>query len=82
LHDPSEVGEDYLSDVRREASRYFRNKKREYLKDRINELESKSENKNIRDMYRDINDFKKGYQHRTNLIKEERVTYLWILTKF
>jgi hypothetical protein len=35
--------------------RCFRNKKREYLKDRINELESKSKNKNIRDLYRGIN---------------------------
>jgi hypothetical protein len=69
------VNEDYLSDVRREASGHFRNKERECLKDRINELESKSENKNIRDLYRDINDFKKGYQPRTNLVKEERVTY-------
>jgi hypothetical protein len=34
------VNEDNLSDVRREASRHFRNKKREYLKDKINELES------------------------------------------
>jgi hypothetical protein len=29
-----------LGDVRREASRHFRNKKREYLKDKINKLES------------------------------------------
>jgi hypothetical protein len=41
--------------VRREASRYFRNKKREYLKDKINELATNSKNKNIRDMYRRIN---------------------------
>jgi hypothetical protein len=39
LQDPSEVNEGNLSDVRREASRQFRNKKREYLKDGINELE-------------------------------------------
>jgi hypothetical protein len=36
--DPSEVTEDDLSDVRREASRHFRNKEREYLKDKINGL--------------------------------------------
>jgi hypothetical protein len=29
------------------TSRHLRNKKREYLKDRINELESNSKNKNI-----------------------------------
>jgi hypothetical protein len=44
-----------LNNVRCEASRYFRNKKREYLKDRINELVANSKNKNIRDLYRGIN---------------------------
>jgi hypothetical protein len=29
-------------------------------------------NKNIRDLYRAINEFKKGYQPRTNLVKDER----------
>jgi hypothetical protein len=72
LQDPSEVNEDNLSDVRREASRHFRNKKREYLKDDINELESDSKNKNVRDLYRGINEFKKDYQPRTNLVKDER----------
>jgi chemotaxis methyl-accepting protein methylase len=47
-------------------TRHFRNKKREYLRDRINELESNSKIKNIRDLYRGINEFKKGYQPRTN----------------
>jgi hypothetical protein len=72
LQDPSEVNEDNLSDARREASRHFRNKEREYLKNRINELESNSKNKNIRDLYRGINKFKKGYQPRSNLVKGER----------
>jgi hypothetical protein len=38
LQDPSEINVDNLNNVRREVSRYFRNKKREYLKDKINEL--------------------------------------------
>jgi anti-sigma28 factor (negative regulator of flagellin synthesis) len=70
LQDPSVVKEDNLSNVRREASRHFRNKKVEYLKDKINELESNSKNKNIRDPYRGTN--KKGYQPRTNLVKDEK----------
>jgi hypothetical protein len=82
LQDPSEANEDNLSDIRWEASRHFRNKKQKYLKDRINELESNSKNKNIRGLYRGINEFKKGYQPRTDLVKDERVTYLRILTKF
>jgi hypothetical protein len=45
------VNEDNLSNVRREASRYSRNKKREYLKDKITEIELNSKNKNIRDLY-------------------------------
>jgi hypothetical protein len=72
LQDPSEANEGNLSDIRREASRHFGNKKREYLKDKINELESNSKNKNIRDLYRGLNDFKKGYQSRTNLVKDDR----------
>jgi hypothetical protein len=48
LQDPSEAKEDNLSEIRREASKHFRQKKREYLKDRINELEGNTENK-IRD---------------------------------
>jgi hypothetical protein len=66
------VNEDNLSNVSREAIRYFRNKKREYLKDKINELESNSKNKFIRDLYRSINEFKKGYQPRNNLEKDEK----------
>jgi hypothetical protein len=71
LQDPSEINGDNLNNVRCEASRYFRNKKREYLKDKINELVTNSKKKNIRDLYRGINDFKRGYQPRTNLVKDE-----------
>jgi hypothetical protein len=35
-------------------------KKKEYLKAKINELETNSKNNNIRDLYRGNNDFKKG----------------------
>jgi hypothetical protein len=57
LQYPSEirVNGDNLNNIRREASRHFRNKKREYLKDNINEVPSNSKNKNIRDLYRGIN---------------------------
>jgi hypothetical protein len=54
------VNGDNLSDVRWEASRHFRNKKRECLKEKINKLESNSKNKNITDLHRGINEFKKG----------------------
>jgi hypothetical protein len=42
------------------------------LKDKINEIELSSKNKNIRDLYRGITEFKKGYQPKTNLIKDDR----------
>jgi hypothetical protein len=44
LQNPDEINGDNLNNVRREASRHFRNKKREYLKDKINELETNSNN--------------------------------------
>jgi hypothetical protein len=57
--------------VRCETSRRFRNKKREYLKDQINEPATNSKNKNITDLYRGINEHKRGYQPRSNLVKDE-----------
>jgi hypothetical protein len=42
LQDPSEINGDNLNNVRRETSRHFRNKKREYLKGKINELATNS----------------------------------------
>jgi hypothetical protein len=45
-------------------------KKRGYLK-KINELANNSKNKNIRDHHRGLNEFKMGYQHRSNLLKDE-----------
>jgi hypothetical protein len=72
LQYPRKVSEDNLSNIRQEPSRHFRNKKMEYLKQKINKPESNSKNKNIRDLYRGINEFKKGYQPRTNLVKDER----------
>jgi hypothetical protein len=71
LQNPSQTNGDNLRNLRRETSRIFRNKKREYLKGKINEPETDNKNKNIRDLYRDINEFKKGYQPRINIIKDE-----------
>jgi hypothetical protein len=71
LQNPSQINRDNLQNLRCETSRTFRNKKREYLKGKINELEINNKNKNIRDFYRGINEFKKGYQPRINIIKDE-----------
>jgi hypothetical protein len=72
LQDPSEVNEDNLRNVRLEDSRHFRNKKREYLKDKINNIELNNKNKNIRELYTGITEFKKAYQPKFNLVKDER----------
>ena len=64
IQDPSRSSVDNLNKVRREASRHFRNKKKAHLKAKMEELETNSKLKNIRDLYRGINDFKKGYQPR------------------
>jgi hypothetical protein len=40
LQDPNEINGDNLNNVRLEASRHFRNNKRDYLKGKINELET------------------------------------------
>ena len=60
VQDPSQRNVDNLNNVRREATRHFRYKKKAYLKAKIEELGTNSKFKNIRDLYRSINDFKKG----------------------
>jgi hypothetical protein len=57
--------------VRHEASRHFRNIEKEYLKDKFNELAIICKNKNIRGLFRGIHEFKRGYQLRNNLVKDE-----------
>ena len=72
MQDPSQRNGVNLNKVRRDASRHFRNKKKGYLKAKIEELENNSKIKNIRDFNRGINDFKKGYQPRTDIVKDEK----------
>jgi hypothetical protein len=69
---PNQSNVDNLNSVRCEAIRHFRSKKIEYLKAKIYEFETNSKIKNIRDLYRSIIDFKKGYQCGINIVKDER----------
>ena len=39
---------------------------------KIEELETNSKINNVRDLYRGINDFKKGYQPRTTIVKDKK----------
>jgi hypothetical protein len=72
IQDPSQRNADSLNNVRRDASRHFRNKKKAYFKPKIEEMETNSKIDNIRDLYRVINDVKKGYQPRTRVVKDEK----------
>ena len=72
IQNPSQSNVDNLNNVRRDASRHFRNKKKAYLRAKIEELETNGKINNIRDLYRGINGMKKGYQPRTRVVKDER----------
>jgi hypothetical protein len=63
----------YMNNVRRETSRNFRNEKRGYRKHKINVIVTNCKNKNIRDLYKGINTFKRDYQRRSNLVNDENV---------
>jgi len=57
VQDPNINNVDNLNNVRREASRHFRNKMKKYLRGKSEELETNRKIKNIRDLYRDITHF-------------------------
>ena len=76
IHDPNQSNVANLNNLRRDASRHFRNKKKAHLKAKSEELETNSKIKNIRDLYRGINDFKKGYQPRTNIAKDDKGDFI------
>jgi hypothetical protein len=69
LQDPNQSIVDNLNNARREVSKHF-GKRGKYLKAKVNKLETYSTNKNIRELCRGINVFKKG-QTRTNIVKNE-----------
>jgi hypothetical protein len=52
LQNPSQINGHNLKHLRRETSRIFRKKKSEYLKGKINELETNDKNKNIRERHK------------------------------
>jgi len=72
LQEPSQSNVDNVNNVRREASRHCRNTKKEYLKANIDELETNSKIKNIRDFCKGIGDFKEGCQPRNNILRDEK----------
>jgi hypothetical protein len=69
LQNPSQINGNNLQNLRRETNRTFTNKKRESVKGKINI--NINININFTDLYRGINEFKKGYQPEINIIKDE-----------
>ena len=47
-------------------------KRKAYLKVNVEELETNSKINKVRDLYKGINDFKKGHQPRTTIVKDEK----------
>jgi hypothetical protein len=50
IQDPSRSNVNNLNNIRRDACRHFRNKKKAYLKVKIEEFETNSKNNNDRDL--------------------------------
>ena len=50
IQDPSLSNVDNLNNIRRDASRHFRNKSKAYLKVKIEELETNSKINKVRDL--------------------------------
>ena len=63
IQDPSRSNVDNLNNVRHDASRHFRNKKKAYSEAKIEKLETNNKTKIIRNMYRGINDFKRAEKY-------------------
>ena len=72
LLDPNQGNVDNVNNVSRVACGHFRNKQKQYLKAKVDELETNSKIKNMSDLYRGNNDFKKGYQPGASTMKAEK----------
>ena len=72
LQDPNQSNVYKPNNVRCEANRHLRNKKKEYLKAKMEELATNGKIKNISDLYRGVHYLKKGYQPGTNTVQKEK----------
>jgi hypothetical protein len=76
LQDPSKINRDNQNNIKYESSRHFSNKRSEYPKYKINQLAMNSKNKYARDPCRGIHSFKKGYQTKSNIVKNKNAYLL------
>ena len=56
--------------MKRDTCRTFKKRKRDYMIAKVNKLEENIKNKNIREMYKRVSEFKKGYQPHACVIKK------------
>jgi len=62
LQNPSQINGDNLNNIRHETCGTFRKKKRDYLREKYYELETNSNDKNVRELSGDMNEFKPGFE--------------------
>ena len=73
LQQPNQSSVGNINNIRRETSRHIRNKRKEHLKAKIDEFGINSKiKKNTRVLKRGINDFKKGSQLITYIVRHEK----------
>jgi len=70
--DPNQSHVHNLNNVRREASRHFRNKKKKYQKAKIDELDTNSKIRSIETCIGKSVFFEKSYQPSTDVVKDEK----------
>ncbi|XP_033231545.1 craniofacial development protein 2-like, partial [Belonocnema kinseyi] len=58
-------------EICKNTSRFYRRKKREWEKNEILAIENHKKQNNTREMYRGINSIRKGFQSRTDVIRDE-----------
>ena len=56
----------------KEAHKIIRNKEKTYMKNVIESIEEDQKHYNTRKMYQTVNQFKKGYQHKFNAIRNKK----------
>ena len=72
VQDPNHSYVDNVNNLRHEPSRHCMHKKKEYLAAKIDELENNSKIKISETCIRAPMIFKKGYQPRTNIVRDEK----------
>ena len=60
-----------FTNIRHDTCTTLKKKKHDYMKMKVNNLKKNNKNKNIWEMYKGTNEFKKDYQPQRYVIKED-----------